>query len=1399
MSATDAKTFEWTEQQAAAIAHREGNLVVSASAGSGKTAVLTERVLQLVTGTGGGEGERREPVALERLLILTFTEKAARQMRERIEARLKEALRNAECGMRSGESSERLQTTDHGPKTVGGGSIQNAKCKTQNAKPDAGQAEALRAALDALPGAWVMTIDAFCRRVVVEHFHRAGLSPDPRAPEAAELAQLERETLERLLEEWAGDAARRGRLAALLEATAGGAAGVAAAVQQLMRFLEVLDDPAAWTAEARRRIELTLAADRYEMLPEAFAAAGAFRRATAMLAGSLRETIALARGRAHDAGHVARWAAMAERLDAIGRGGPCFRPDAMRDEVEATLAPVLGKTMNKGVCGKDLYGDEGFRKAVLERFAKQFETWRAAWFGAAEGALLRGAQLAARHGEALVELAEAATARMGEAKRRRGWVSFNDFERKALEILSDPADPHAPSDVAQAMRAQFHGVLVDEFQDTSPLQHRIVTRVAREDEPGNLFVVGDYKQSIYRFRHAEPDLFLSLIDPEHNDYARQGARFRHLPLSRNFRSRPGILLFANALFERLMDREVGEIDYRQGEQLDVGRTEEGGTGKVCVEARWLLANAECGMRNAESMQNAKLEMQPPDRQEGLPNAECGMRNAESMQNAKCKMQNGEVEPRRHGDAEETEELRGAEGQAAWVARRIRELGAKGEAAAGDCAILLRGLKGELDVWVGALEREGLKVRAQGIDPLLTAQETMDLLSALRVADNPFQDIALAAAMRSPLGGFTDEELLRIRMAGGSGAFWEEVWESADPASRGYAGARCEMRNAESMQNAKGKMQGVTDEHGEASTRLTPELRNRLAAFVGRVNGWRKTAREGSAEEVLEAILKDAAYEAWLSGEPEAAQKRMHMDFLRGLVRKPGAAAGGRNPLATFLEQIDRAAQDAGKIGELPEPVGGESDAVQLMTIHAAKGLEFPVVFLPRLERKFHAVKASDAMADRDHGLAMRGVDGERRRKYPTPAHRVLSEARRQRERSEELRLLYVAMTRAKERLVLVAQVGNREALRQRAERLDALDEQPIAALERLQAGSPLDLIGPVVEWLAATRRPAWLEVGEIHGVTARRGANREASLGRGTLARALCRDGTDAEGDWRAAVAELCAEAGIARAKPAGVRLLPTVDPARALTTLPMKTTVTALRRRAAGMAETTDGWDEAEMETEAFGEEEMRAAGYRRDAKAGLARPRWVAGESSGSGRLEGALRGTVTHQVLARVGLSPAPTMEALRAEALRALARCGVKCEHEDAAEGLIDQLDLEGMLWFFGTEAGRKMIERPQTVSRELAVTARKGVADFDPEAHAAFPGEAVLMQGIVDVAIDEGKMVTVLDYKTDWVAGADRLAVLTEQYRLQVELYAKAIKAIWQVEKVRSGLAFLGAREIVWVE
>lgn len=1373
---------QWTPEQAAAIAERDHDLYVTAAAGSGKTAVLTERVVQLVTernkggGADGADGVPREPASLERLLVITFTRKAAREMRERIEKRLRRAL-------------------DENPESAD-----------------------LRAALDAMPRSNILTLDAFNDRLVRRHFHRAGVAPDVRIADEDEERELIEQATNRAFEELARDDGERGREFAGLIATAGGAGGsvlenVATRVHMIRSWMGSLEDPERWLEQSRMLLQRTLAAETFEEMPESELVVEALAASLVELAEALDDVARRAEARfgaeAIESTTAAKlWSAEparmrdhAERLrvaetadqrsEAFGALEAWQAEDGMRG---------LEKMKNKGVCGGAMYGDVYFRKQALERFGDSIGGWRERWFALGREHWAEATRMAAVQSLALLNLAEHIDARVARAKRTRGVLGFADMSRAALRLLVEP-DGSGCSDIADEYQDFFTHVLVDEYQDISPLQDALIRRLSHADQPypsvaRNLFAVGDLKQSIYRFRRADPLLFRSRLESSTTQADAQEPS-RRIGLLSNFRSLPGILHAVNAIFERLMDREVGEMEYDDEARLRPERPEHDLNSmpspneenrRPCVEAHWIDKNARIG-----------------DVDVGKESGEESGNAAGGQGAAHAASGDGELR------------LARTEREAIFIAARVEALtdpetgllipdggepGAFRRARPADCAILVRGLSTDLDLWVTTFAARGLRVQAAAADPEDAAPELSDVIAALRLADNPLNDIALATVMRSPMFEFSDDDLLALRAEQRRHAFHEAVWRAAGR-----------------WPGTDASQDGMDADKGEPKIEsLGPELADKLDRFLTMLDRWRDLAARTTPEQTLDAILVSTNFEAHLAGRARAGELQDELNRLRLHMRAFGDRTGSASGMTDFLASLDH--RSARRSAEAAGPE--DSGAVHLLTMHSSKGLEFPIVFLARLDARFEGRGSrTEIQFAKEHAMASIAVDPDKRVRLVPPGFTALHDRDRRAQRAEEFRLLYVAMTRAREKLILIGTA--------KTEELDEMWEASAHARAgcapaywRMRAAAPIDLLGPVLNHILDVSAPAWLGV-ETHTsvplgphkvrLPRLRDALSEfagrSEEGRRELWSSAQREFDEVLGDEtqskrtpdddaaRSGTGESSRRPSLDR-----IPLILASDRRRGLSAAPLKETASGIARRAAGRGRGPLDGDRNEFEM--FFEAEIIAGG-RGVATGDLVGRRPMFIQTDSGGRLDPAARGRATHALLQhmelsnRVGGGESGVTEAglrLQAEALidSGLIDGGlIKGDVSEVAE-FLDALDLPGLARFFETELGRRLRERAGSLSRELPFTRWVEVSESAEGAASEAGRGRVIVQGIIDCVIDEGDFAVIIDYKTDRARSSEEVDALVEQYRPQIAIYRSAIEAIWKIPVTECWLAFLHAGE-----
>lgn len=1259
--------IRWTESQTRAITASGGSVLVSAGAGSGKTAVLAERCVHFIA-------DARPPCAANRLLVVTFTEAAAAQMRDRIAAALRGRLETA-------PSNERL-----------------------------------RRQLALIDTAAISTIHAFCKRTLDRHFAHAGLDPATSVMDAHDAMLMRRETARAVFDRFGERDDRLGRaFDGFVSAYAPvGESRLHDQVLAIDNFLSSLPDPDAWIADARSR----LSGGSADGLSEPWVGLLIDR-----LRGELDEQSSFVRrqlggmaGKSPSlAGHVAclteyQTAIAGWRAHVQAQASPAG-VDAVCESIRAfefPAIPRMGKKIDalppaEGAAYQAAsIGLRGIRKRLLaERLQDAY-----ARFSTSEWA--DGIERIGGHASTLLDLVAAFRQRYRQAKSDVGVLDFSDLERRMLDLLR--AEDNG---VAARLRDRYEHVLVDEYQDVNPIQAEIIRRVSREHDagrPDNLFAVGDVKQSIYRFRLAEPRLFLDRMRnaqrrPPHDvageDVARvaipPGRRPSNEPqgvvidLVENFRSARGVIDAINTLFERLMAEDMSGVSYDDHARLVHGGAESGAAGRGPACELHILERAPTIDSPDDSASGAAFDWERIER------------------------------------------------EAYVVARRILDLASSG-VSFGDMVVLLRSMAHRGPLFVRTLARLGVPVFADVPGGFLDSLEIRDMLSLLGLLDNQQQDIPLAAVLRSPLFGepLADSELVEIRVSASSRAF-----------NRAVVGYARDGRH--------------------------PALRSRLSGLLTRLGVWRQQVRRRPLADVIWEIYESTGYPAHVSGLPDGAQRRANLIGLHDRARRFGEF--GRHGLYRFLRFVEDLAEAETDL-EPGHVAASADDVVRVMSIHRSKGLEFPVVIAAELGKQFNLSDARGSILfDRSLGLGLEAVDVERRVTYPTLPHRLVAHAVRSESLAEELRVLYVALTRAKERLVLVG-TGSLSGVDERREQYSGHDGV-IPLLDRQTAASMLD-------WLVAAVCCQAPDVATFHA-----GAN---AAGSASLF-AVRMYGADEIDDW---VVEPPSRQGVkerldrcARFEPiapdsvgpdaAAVvekanRRLTSAYPAIALTRVPAVAAASELKRRwmlNADEAEPAESWPRVVASGGGVGSLERRF-----DLPA-------IMGGQDGS---IAAARGTAVHTFLELVELRR-PCDEPDLCEQLSGMLQRGVLTAEEARS------IDMGAIAWFFGTTLGSRLRERDTRVHREWPFVTGVAPRHYEPSAVALASGDLMLVRGIVDCVFDAGQGWEVLDYKTDRV-DAPALQHRVELYRGQLDIYANAVELTWGKPVGRRWLAFLTARQIV---
>ena len=1249
-----------TQAQQQAVAAR-GNVLVMAGAGTGKTSTLVERCLDCLT----------EGASLDELLIVTFTEAAAAEMRHRLRAALEERA----VGPDEHRWAEQLALFDR---------------------------------------AHIGTLHGFCLQLVRLHFHELGLDPQLSVLDEGQTRILATETLEAVLDaHYNARTEISARVRELIQTQGGGRDDrIRALVLQLHHYTQAQPDPAGWFEKqlatlatpqpTQWRAWFVEAVDNWRAgwEPELETLAANNEKAAECL-GILRtaEPGRDSMTRQGSPSGLSNPTAPLPTLSSPSEGEE--RVAGGRERSGSMVSKSVEELLARIVAAGEIWPPK--RKTILAQPLEKF--FADAAFLASLTDATGGTDPLAEDWEwtrgplaTLLNLAQEFSAQFADAKREIGGLDFHDLEQFTLRLLWDFPN-QSPTEIAQQWRTKLKFVFVDEYQDINAAQDQIITALSREGPAANRFLVGDVKQSIYRFRLAEPGIF--------RNYAAQwqyGAG-QTIPLAENFRSRAGILDFVNSVFALLMRAEIGGVAYDEAAKLKCGVPDPAAPAIEPV-APALSTSPEGGRRRKEA-EDPYVAANPPPHVGGYdaapePRVELHLRLKSTI--------SAPTEARDEADG--LADLQDAEKEARLVALRLRELQTSRHeiwdhkehrlrpVAWRDMAVLLRSPSSRAEGFAKEFARLGIPLVVER-GGFFESTEVTDLLSLLQVLDNPLQDLPLLAVLRSPLVGLSLDELAQVRLALGRGHFW----------------------------TAANRVLSLKP--GD----LNSELARKLTGFFDRFRCWRKLARHGSLSRCLDTALAETLYADWLRGQERGAQRHANVQKLFGLAQQFDQFQ--RQGLYRFVRFIE-AQRDAGV--EPDVPATADREAVRLMSIHQSKGLEFPVVALANLGGKFNESDLrAEIILDEQYGLCPQVKAPDTGRRYPSLPHWLAQQRQRRELRGEELRLLYVAMTRARDTLLLTASV-TAKAWAARWQ-----NGGPASTQSLLQSHSHADWLAP---WFAQNVSvPAAANGGTAANLRWILHDDSELAAGRETV------------GENNPLPLPELDDASLAKLR----QVVEWNYPFAAATQRTAKTSVTTLRR-------------EAE-------EEDAEAEQKYSDPPTFVRKPARRA-------TLSAAEIGIAHHKFLQHFRFAEAADPDALRREAIR-LEQDGVISPAEVSA------LDFAALAGFWNSDLGGKIRAAGKHVRRELPFTAR-----FSPAELAAITGEApapgmedefVIVQGVADLVMLAPDEIWLVDFKTDDVS-ARELPVKIKKYSTQLRLYAQALARIFQRPVTDAWLHFLMPQE-----
>jgi len=1269
--------MKFTPEQQRVIELHNSNILVSAAAGSGKTAVLVERIIRMIC-----DGEH--PADIDRLLIVTFTNAAAAEMRERIAAGIAARL-EADPG------------NEH---------IQKQSALLHNAQ--------------------ITTIDSFSLFLIRNHFNEIGLDPDFRVADEGEIKLLQQEVLAQLLEDaYAGnfvpEEALISRTVPEMEALEqfhacveyfcpGGRESVLEQhILNLSRYAGSFPWPAEWLEERKNDyaagdMEALVCSDYGQYLTE---------RVNRTVEGCLEKLQEVKRLCELPDGPYMYGELTDAEIEQLERLTDCKNLEEQAAKIPAVTFARLPSKKDDSVDPTKRELAKAIRNSVKDTLSDLSESY-----------FKTPLELAVEQGKAcreplrmLLNLVLEFDRRLLAAKQERHLIDFSDMEHYALQILlkrekveetgsigTDRAKTKyriVPSDVAMEYRQYFQEILIDEYQDSNLVQEYLLSAISGEAEGHyNRFMVGDVKQSIYKFRLARPELFLEKYDI----YQETGDLCR-IDLAKNFRSRIQVVDAVNDVFSRIMSREIGGIAYDDKAALYPGAVYPAQEDPAYGSELLLIRKPEKGEREESGI---------------------GEQHAEGA-----------------GVLVDYDNVRQLEALA--IAARIKQL--KGslqvmEKSTGelrpvrysDMVILLRTTSGWDEEFKKILEQQGIPVYITSKTGYFGALEVQELLQFLRVLDNPRQDIPLFGVMQSVFGGFTQEEIAQIRSGG-----------------EGHSRKRMTLYEAlkEVAQSGRTVEEGEEISAGESAGEEA-ELSQKADTFLQRIGHYRDLTPFTSIRDLLQRILDDYDYLNYVTALPTGSKRRANVEML---LTKASAfektSYFGLFHFIRYMEQLEKYDVDYGEADTLDE----NADVVRIMSIHKSKGLEFPVVFVSGLSKRFNMQDANQSLiVDMDLGVAVDYVDSVRRIKNKTLRRTVLSAKMKEDNLAEELRVLYVALTRAREKLILTAVLDKAD---EKWELAQMTGQERLTYLDFCEAGSYMDFLLPILPQTGIavkTLRTEDLAVEELREQL-RMGDRREQ------LRLIACGETTltgDPEENERKLM--YLRERFAYQYPHPGLQKLYT------------KTTVSELK--IAAMAEK----DEAAFHT--FEEKEVvpYIPGFRREQE-----------------KVSGAVRGNAFHRTMELLDFTYLFTESGLFTgcpnnyeEYRRGLDKNRLQNRLEEflqretislrLTEEYAKAVSLPKILNFLEQELAYRMwrAQEQGLLYREQPFVLGIDAKRLDPDLP---EGEKVLIQGIIDVFFIEDGEIVLLDYKTDVI---DSLEALWNRYNVQIQYYEEALTKLMQM-------------------
>ncbi|EMJ4215981.1 helicase-exonuclease AddAB subunit AddA [Clostridioides difficile] len=1250
---------KWTKEQLEVIESRECNLLVAAAAGSGKTAVLVERIIQMIT-------SRENPIDIDKLLVVTFTNAAASEMRERIGDAIGKAL-------------------DENP--------ENKHLQNQ---------------LVLLNKSSITTIHSFCLDVIKSNFHRINLDPNFRIGDQTECAILKQEAIEEVFEDLYEE--RDEGFLNLVESYAerGGDKEVQDIILGIYSFAMASPEPKKWLIDSAERFNID---ENFDFSQSIWARAILDTVKIEINGLCLNMERAL-----KEVESIEELETFAEKLSVEYKKIADISQACNKswDEVYKKMASMSFENYVKGVkrISKDApsYIKESKEKAktIRDKTKKSLESIVSATFNKDNDSIREEIKYLYNIVKPISSVVLRFEEEYSNKKREKGIIDFNDIEHFALNILTDVDEKGniVPSDIAVGYRNKFYEIFIDEYQDSNLVQEVLLKAVANTETP-NRFMVGDVKQSIYRFRQAKPELFLQKYN-NYND--KKGSSHRKIMLYKNFRSREEVVDAVNYIFENIMNENIGEIEYTEKERLNLGANF-----NVDTDEKSIIGGAtEIHLIQKDNKLDDDIINDKDDR----------INNKEDEIEEEEKLDNIQLEARMVGNIIKDLMKVNEDGKI----QKVYDKGIDGYRPVEfrDIVILLRATSAWAPVFADELMNMDIPTYADVGVGYFDTIEIKTILSLLQIIDNPMQDIPLISVLKSPIFGFTPEDLIDIRVQSKDKIFYEVLKSTAE-------------------------YDGFTDSQNENESEFIPseECINKSKDFLIKLKEFKEKSMYMSTDEFIWYLYTRTGYYAYVGALPGGSQRQANLKVLFERAKQfEETSLKGIFNFVNFIDKLKKSSSDMGSAKTL----GENANVVRIMSIHKSKGLEFPVVICSAMGKNFNTQDFKKSILYHHNlGYGPQFVDYERRISFPSIAKEALKSKINIENLSEEMRVLYVAFTRAKEKLIITGSTRNiQDSIKRWSNGIESLDT--ISQYEILKGKNFLDWIMPCVlrhrdlsNLLEEVGLDAVFNVehnskwyGKLwnkNDILVEKKSDEEKESIEEILEKI---DVDNPDSDYYSEIEEK----------------LNYIYPYEFSTRKPATISVTEIKK-------IQNNYEEELINT-IF------------EQKVILKKPLFIQNEEERE-KISGTERGTIVHLVMEVLDLKNVSSVNDIKSQ-IRGFVSKGIITEKQASI------VNPYKIYKFFASNIGKRMLNA-EIINREKSIYAQVNMKDIyiyekliNNDDKKLYDNESVMLRGIVDAYFEEDNQIVLVDYKTDFV-NEENINQIIEKYKKQLDLYADIIETL----------------------